>query len=467
MGLLRRRERLHGFGRAVSGESVVIRARGAGDIVEAFRAARDEGLTVALRGGGRSYGDASLNPGQMVLDLTGMNRVLDLDSAGGVVHAEAGATIGDLWRHAIDRGFWPPVVPGTMFVTLGGAAAMNVHGKNNVHAGPFGEHVVEFELLLPSGERVIVDRERHPRLFHAVIGGFGMLGCILSLKIRLRRVASGDLLVRPAARRRLPELMTELADRAAVADYAVGWVDAAGAARTGGRGLLHSAVYATDGASPPGQGQDLPARFLGVIPRRFMAPLLRPWVNDFGMRGLNALRYAAGSRRARRGRDHRQSLAAFSFLLDYIPGWERAYGPGGLIQHQSFVPADRAAGAFGELLGLAARRGLPPFLGVLKRHRKDAFLMSHGVDGFSLALDFRVTGRRREPLWSLAREMDRILLDCGGRFYFAKDATAEPATVLGAFGGDRVAAFAALRREVDPAGLLSTALWRRLLAPLI
>jgi FAD/FMN-containing dehydrogenase len=189
---------------------------------------------------------------------------------------------------------------------------------------------------------------------------------------------------------------------------------------------------------------------------------MRPFMNDLGARWVNAAKYLA-SRRGH-GARYRQTHVAFHFLLDYVPHWKSAYGRGGLIQYQSFISAPLARDAFGEMLRLCQRRGLPSYLAVLKRHRPDGFLISHGVDGYSLALDFRVTPRRRPEIICLAQELDHIVLEAGGRFYPAKDSTLRASAVSAYLGESVVDQFRALKREVDPHTVFQTNLWRRLFA---
>ncbi|MBI4768996.1 MAG: FAD-binding oxidoreductase [Chloroflexi bacterium] len=180
------------------------------------------------------------------------------------------------------------------------------------------------------------------------------------------------------------------------------------------------------------------------------------------MRLVNAVKYRAGAL-AGRSR-YLQSHAAFAFLLDYVPDWKLAYGPGGLIQYQAFVPAGKAQAAFGELLQLSRRRRLPAYLAVFKRHRPDPFLMTHALNGYSLALDFRVTQSNRAALAHLAAEMDRVVLQAGGRFYLAKDGALTPESAAAYLGEATLARFRALKQRCDPENLLQTNLSRRLFA---
>ncbi|MEO6711100.1 MAG: hypothetical protein ABIP42_16085, partial [Planctomycetota bacterium] len=258
------------------------------------------------------------------------------------------------------------------------------------------------------------------------------------------------------------------------ADYLVGWIDCFPGGDAQGRGLIHHANYLHEGLDPdPARSlalahQELPANILGVFPKAEVWRILRWFGNDAGVRLINTAKYNAGRLEAH-GEPHLQSHAGFAFLLDYVPNWKWAYGRErlrrGLIQYQTFVPKETAPAVFGELLTRCQRAGLVPYLGVFKRHRPDPFWLTHAVDGWSFAMDFKVTPENRERLWRHCAELTQVVLAGGGRFYFAKD------LVLGAgdperfFPAQNLAAFRALKHELDPEGLFETNLWRRAFAP--
>jgi decaprenylphospho-beta-D-ribofuranose 2-oxidase len=432
---------------------------------QVFEVARQSGRTVGLRGAGNSYGDAAQNAENIVLDLRRMNRILAWDPESGRVTVEPGVTLQQLWRYILEDGWWPAVSTGTMQTSLGGCAAMNVHGKNAWKVGPVGDHVAEFDLMLPSGEIVTCSREQNSDIFQAAIGGFGMLGCFTSITLQTKRVYSGLLEVEALVSGNLTEMMGQFQEHLPKADYVVGWVDAFPGGRSLGRGQVHVAHYLPPGADPyPSQTmrlsyQDLPDTLFGVMPRSIMWLFMRPFVNNVGWRFVNMGKY--WSSRLGHGKKYRQPHAAFHFLLDYIPNWKKSYGANGLIQYQPFVPVETAEAAFSDILRLCQRRGLPNYVTVLKRHRPDNFWMTHGLDGYSLAMDFRVTPGRRARLARLAAEMDEIVLAAGGRFYFAKDSTLRPEVALAYLGEETVARFRALKERCDPEGILQTNLWRR------
>ncbi len=459
--------RLTGFGGAVGGSSVVLRARGIDDVRTAFARARAEGLPLALRGTGLSYGDASVLEGGLVLDLTGFDRVLSFDHATGEIEVEPGATIRDLWSTGIPHGFWPPVVSGTMFPTVGGALAMNIHGKNSFAVGTIGEHVREFDLLTPSGELLTCSRESRQDVFRAAIGGAGMLGCFTRIALKLKRVPGGRLRVGVLAAKNLGEMLAVFEREHGDADYLVGWIDGFAKGASLGRGIIHRGDYAGPDVDPDAATyltaarQTLPAKLFGVVPKSWLWRFARPLVNDFGMRCVNAAKFFTGSRSVG-GAPHLQSHVGFAFLLDYLPDWRRSYGRGGLIQYQSFVPADRAEEVHGGLIRAAQEAGIPPYLLVYKRHRRDPYLLTHSVDGYSLAMDFKVTRRNRDALWALCSTFDDKVVAAGGRFYFAKDATLTRGSFSRSVPAEELAAFVALKRRLDPDSVLQTGLSRRL-----
>jgi decaprenylphospho-beta-D-ribofuranose 2-oxidase len=456
--------RVDAWGMAQSAISYVYRPSTVDGVQAVLDLAREMRLQIGMRGGGCSYGDASLCSEHISLDLSRMNRILDWNPDSGIVRVEPGVTIGQLWQYTIQDGWWPYVVSGTMFPTIGGAASMNIHGKNNFRAGTIGEHIREFEMLLPGGAVRRCSRTENAELFHAAIGGFGMLGCFLSLTLEMKKVHSGLLHVEPLAVSSLGEMFRVFRERVDRADYLVGWIDCFARGKSLGRGLIHQANYLAPGEDPaPTQSlrvenQVLPDMMMGVLPKSMMWLFMKPLVRDVGVRFVNWGKYVSGSRH----HPYHDSHAGFAFLLDYVPGWKRAYMPIGLIQFQSFIPADRAEEVFRTEIELARHRGLPPYLGVFKRHRPDPFLMTHALDGYSLALDFRVTHRNRTAVWSLADDLAKIVVEAGGRFYFAKDSTLTHERLESYLAEERVQRFLALKRECDPDDTLQTDLYRRL-----
>lgn len=457
---------LENFGHSLRAPSYLFRPTSAEEIHSAFKLARKHGLTVTARGAGRSYNDAALNGGGVVLDMSAMNRIIKWDPRTGLVRCEPGVTLEQLWQKVEPDGWWPPVVSGTMKTTLGGCLAANIHGKNNFKMGTIGEHVTEFTAILPTGAKIVCSPKKNADLFYAMIGGYGMLGIFTSIALQMKRLHSGLLSVNAWPVQNLHRHLSSLLEGAPNYDYIVGWLDGLAGGRSLGRGQIHAARHLHEGEDPNPQetmrveNQILPPRIFGVFPKGLLHYFMSPFMNNLGTWGINTVKYAASLRR----HAFRQSHAAFHFLLDYVPNWELSYGRGGLIQYQSFLPKETAESAWTEMIELSHKYRLPSYLGVTKRHRPDKFLLSHAVDGFSLALDFKVTESNRPKLRAMLEEFDHIVLANGGRFYFAKNSETTAETALKFYGEATVKKFKRLKKRCDPNGLLESDLYRRIFA---
>ena len=455
-----RLEPVDGFGQSNRTAGFVFRPTCVQEIRDIFALAKEEGRAVTLRGAGRSYGDANTGAEAIVIDIQRMNRILSWDCESGVIDCEAGVTIEDLWRYCLEDGYWPPVVTGTMYPTLGGALGVNVHGKNNYCKGTLGEHVLEMDVLFADGTLTTVGPG--DELFYQVISTAGQLGVIVRVKLQMHHVHSGNLSVYAESARSWNEQIALFERFEHDADYMVSWVDCFGRGVESGRGLFHAAWYLErdDHQSLIASNQDLPSLILGFFPKSLVWKVLKLFCHRIGMRLINWAKYRSGCLLGNR-KHHVQSLVAFSFLLDYVPDWRKAYAPGGFIQYQSFVPKEHAAQVFDAQVRLQQEYGLESYLGVLKRHRPDKFLFSHAVDGYSLALDFKVTEKNRDKLWEMAHRMNDLVLEAGGKFYFAKDSTLRPEDAE-KFLGESLATFRLLKQKYDPDGLLSSDLAKRL-----
>jgi FAD/FMN-containing dehydrogenase len=345
---------------------------------------------------------------------------------------------------------------------------MNVHGKNNFRVGAFGDQLHELDLVTPDGTLRTVSRERDPELFRGVVGGLGLLGAITRVRMKLKHVESGLLDVEALAGRSLEEMFDLFEQNLPTADYLVGWVDCFSRGKSLGRGQVHAARYLPRDRDPDPvrsldvNAQDLPSSIFGV-PKKHLWRLMRPFLRDFFVGRVNWAKYAMT--RLTNHAKYTQSHVAFAFLLDYVTDWRLAYGPAGFIQVQVFVPHDGARKTLRDVLQICQDEDFRSYLGVLKRHRADDYLLTHALDGWSLAMDFPVREiseeRWRARLQRATQKINERVIAAGGRFYFAKDAILAPDEVRRAFGAERLAQFDALRRRVDPDHRLSSALAQR------
>jgi FAD/FMN-containing dehydrogenase len=463
---------LTGWGLRNVVRSRVVTPASADALAQALATATSGGLPVCLRAGGNSYGDAALLDGGLTLDSSALDRILAWDAATGVVTVEPGVTVAQLWRRILPDGWRPTVVPGRSAVTMAGAASANIHGKNNWRIGCFGDSLISFELALPTGERLTCSRASHADLFAAAIGGMGLLGAFTCLTLQTTHAASGLVAERQTAHGSLAVLLAAFEAAKGSASDLVAWIDTSARGAALGRGLLGETRELAPGEDPRAdetlrsaweQWPGLPARLLRALPAPLLPTLARPLTRPAGVWLANRAQWARGTLPGA-GRWRRISYPAANFPLDVIPNWRDTYRPGGLIQHQAFIPAQAAQSAFAQLLAQAQVAGHTPSLAVLKAQRAaDDFTLSYLVDGYSLALDFPVLRRTEPGMLRLLHELNAITLDHGGRLYFAKDSTLTAAQTARMLPPANLAQFAALKARYDPGETLQSGLYHRAL----
>lgn len=356
-------------------------------------------------GMGRSYGDACLNPGGALWMTRRMDRFMQFDDGNGIVECEAGVLLQDIQRLAVPRGWMLPVTPGTQWVTVGGAIANDVHGKNHHVAGSFGDHVVELVLQRGDGQVIACGPHLNSDWFSATVGGIGLTGVILSARIRLRRVASPWLQTQTIPYRSLDEFF-QLADESEREwEHTVSWVDCLAG---GGRGLFMRGNHAdlTTGPLPRARSRSVP-----VVPPVSL-------VNTLSLRAFNTLYFQVGRLKAGSTVSHYEP---FFYPLDNLQHWNRIYGPRGFFQYQCAVPRADGQAAIGAMLREISRSGTGSFLAVLKTfgQRKSPGWLGFPSPGVTLALDFPNKGTESERLF---HSLDAIVAQAGGRIYLAKDA---------------------------------------------
>lgn len=395
------------------------------------------------RGNGRSYGDTCLDDGGTLLDATGLDRFIDFDREAGVLRCEAGTLLGSILDVVVPAGWFLPVVPGTRLVTVGGAIANDVHGKNHHVAGSFGRHVRAFELLRSDGTRLLCSPSENAAWFAATIGGLGLTGLITWAELALQRVPGGWLDVETIRFERLADFFALSAASEPGYEYSVAWIDCAARHGSPGRGVFTHANHAagTAGPMPPHK-------------RRIAVPLTPPvsLVNRTTTRLFNSLHYHRAPKAAL---SQQRAYRDWLFPLDDIRDWNRIYGPKGFLQYQCILPPDDAERSVRELLDTIAAGGGGSSLAVLKQlgPARSPGLLSFPRLGTTLAVDFPNRGK---PTLELLDRLDDLVGAAGGAVYPAKDAR---------MSGDRFRTyFPAWRRfteYLDPA--LSSGFWRRVM----
>lgn len=377
-------------------------------LAEFGKAISDEGSSIA-RGLGRSYGDASLAP--QIINVGGLNRFISFDEYTGVLKCDAGVSLVEILSVFVPRGWFLPVTPGTKFVTVAGAIASDVHGKNHHLDGTFSQYVREITMLLGSGERLTVSPTQKSDLYRATCGGMGLTGVIVNATLKLKPIQSSQIVETTIKVPDLDAVLEAFEDNLS-STYSVAWIDCLAKGKDLGRSLLmlgeHAetgALYVNDHASKS-------------IPIDMPAGLLNPAT----VRLFNTLYYQRIRHKEQTRTIHYEP---FFYPLDKLSNWNRLYGKPGFTQYQFVLPKETARDGMRTILERIATSGRGSFLAVLKGFgQENQNLLSFPMAGYTLALDFKV-----EPaVLALLNDLDKLVLDYGGRLYLTKDARMSEST---------------------------------------
>ncbi|AWV91231.1 FAD-binding oxidoreductase [Bradymonas sediminis] len=439
---------LQGWGRFPRVETECARPERRTELLRAFQ---ERGAAPVLAYGlGRSYGDAPLlREGRQIL-TSRLNRMLAFDPETGWLRCEAGVSLVDIIDVFLPRGFFPPVVPGTQFVTVGGALCNNIHGKNHHLEGCWGDHVRRVEVLLGSGEIVFCDAQTNPELFWATTGGLGLTGIILSMEVQLYPVANASIEMETVRVNNLDEFF-EVSKESADYSHTVSWIDCVQSGPTMGRGIFMRGGHARQGVDAGSSVMDELAGFAQkhVDGRLFESNLL---LNKATIRAFNEAYFhktPAGVQKVV------SDYMPFFFPLDAVQNWNYAYGSRGFLQYQMVVPEREACR---EILEIVSKSGMASFLAIIKEFGEQTHGgLSFPEPGVTLALDFPNFGA---PLLEMLDRLDEIVVDVGGRIYLGKDARLSRENFRKMY--PEWEKWKAVRDEWDPEQVFQSELGRRL-----
>lgn len=407
-------------------------------------------VDIIARGLGRSYGDAAINQGSGVITAAKLDRFLGFDSQTGVLHAEGGASFADIVETFVPRGFFLNVAPGTKYVTLGGAIACDVHGKNHHRVGAISNFIEEIELLVASGKILICSRDENAEVFWATLGGMGLTGIIVSAKMCLMPIESAWIETKYTRTANLSDTLAAF-EKGADAEYSVAWIDCLSTGTDLGRSVVIEGAHASGERAL----QEIKGDVMALeIPKKKGVPidlpnfLLNPWT----VKKFNDLYYANHPTETKL-----TSLETFFYPLDKIENWNKIYGSRGFVQYQCVVPLDNAEATLTELLETIASSGQVAFLAVLKRMGKaDNAPLGFAMDGYCLALDIPMT----PDTLDFYQQLNEITVTAGGRVYLAKDAATSPAQFRQMY--PRLGELEKVKRHLDPDDRFASSLSRRL-----
>lgn len=439
---------LSGWGRTTPTTALVRSPVDASSVLASFDA--HPGGVIA-RGLGRSYGDAAQCSGGLTIDTAALSHIGALDEANFSIEVGGGVILHDLMRRLIPAGWFVAVTPGTRYVTVGGAIAADVHGKNHHRDGSFARHVVEMTLATPSGP-ITVSPDHDSELFWATAGGMGLTGVVVSAVLRLIPIETSWMRVDTQRFTRLENLMSNMEETDFRYHYSVAWLDCIGGRNGDHRSVLTRGDHARSGAIPDrlrGRSREIPGDPMLRVPRSTPRRL----VNRLSVRALNE----AWFRTSRESRAALRPLAGFFHPLDGVGRWNLLYGAQGFVQYQFAVPAERAD-VIEDAVDAIASSGIPSFLAVLKRFGPGTpGPLSFSQEGWTLALDFPLGP---PDLPALLDRLDDAVAIAGGRVYLAKDSRLRPELLAVMY--PRLGDMSRVRRRVDPEGVLASDLSRRL-----
>jgi FAD/FMN-containing dehydrogenase len=376
------------------------------------------------RGLGRSYGDSCLNDGGYLLLTKWLNKIHAFDAKTGLLRCESGVTFDEILQVFVPQGWFLPVTPGTKFVTVGGAIANDIHGKNHHQAGNFGNHVAQFELLRSDGSSMVCSKDNNADWFHATIGGLGLTGIILWAEFRLKPIAGPYIEMESIRFKNLEEFFSISAESAPDHEYTVAWLDCLSAGDALGRGIFMRGNHAA-------KAETNRAKTLHHYSKWKTFPFDAPpfFLSSTTIRAFNLIYYNRHFKKRQKQLVH---YDPFFYPLDKIRLWNRMYGKRGFLQWQCVIPPINKNEAIKTILSKISASQLGSFLVVLKEFGTlpAAGMLSFPMPGTTLALDFANVGER---LFSLLRKLDEVVTNFGGRIYPAKDARMSRQTFRASF----------------------------------
>ena len=456
-----KKRKVYGWGRSTFSDSSVFEVTNVDEIHETVKKVRKDAGRIACRSAGRSYGDNTLNDNEVVLNISKMNQILHWDPNTGIITAEAGTTIEQILLHCVPSGWLFPAMPGTRFVSLAGALGNNVHGKNCLHRGCIGEHVLSFKVILADNKLYFCSREENSELFYSVISGLGLLGIIVEVSLQLRKIPSYYVHGKASSHKNFHELVEAYESIKEKYEYSIAWIDAIKKGKGLGRGEINYANFLEDGDYTI-RDHRIPKKIFGLIPNDLVPYLAKLFLNTQTMRVVNFLQAHTGNMSSDVQTD-KVSLSKYHYVMDMKFPKYNFFFRHGFFLHQSILPTENTIDGFQELLKITHKYGFYSVMAALKvyREQNENFLLPFPMEGYSLTLDIPKNKSKIKEQVKMFYEMNDCVIKYGGRLYLGKTPVLSSNQFYEMY--PNLNNFLSIKEKIDPNNLFESNMYRRIM----
>jgi decaprenylphospho-beta-D-ribofuranose 2-oxidase len=454
-------QKIFGWSRASSSYSKLFHPETILDLNNIISLARENNSNICMMGSGNSYGDEFQNDQNIVINTTKMNKIIGWDSTSGIIEVEPGVTLTDILKICLLDSWIIPVVPGVRSPTIGGCIANNIHGKNCYIDGNIGDWVLEFDILLSSGEIITCSNKLNNELFYSAIGGIGLLGIFTRIRIQLKKVSSSNVRVKKITASNVKMMLDYIYNQSLNEDYVIGQMDTFISGACLGRGSIHVAkhIINRNNSLEVTKGIDLNKYLFHFIPRTWFIYFGKLFISSYFMRFISAIKYYLDYLTSNKA-GHVESFAQFNFLIDRIPNWPKIFKYG-FYEIEPLIPFSKTEEVIKDIINISHRYKLPAYLAGVKLHKKDNFLLSYSLNGYSVGFDFPIEYSRIKVQKKMFEEIHNIIINAKGLIYLAKDNLIKPHQFKKMYSG-KLEDFIEIKKKYDPTELFQSNIYRRL-----
>ena len=454
-------EKVYGWSRSTFSNSLVHQPSTIEEIYHIIQNSKKNNQKIACRGAGRSYGDNSLNEKEIILDITYYNKIIDWNPQSGIIKTQGGVTIEDILLKCTNSGWSLPVMPGTRYVTIAGALANNVHGKNAFHQGCIGEHVNYFKIILADSIIYHCTRSKNSDLFYSAIGGLGLLGVIVEVGLKLRRITSYYLTSKVKKYDNIIDLYDDFELLKDKYEYSIAWIDTIKSGKNLGRGEINYAQFLDD-EDYTITDHEIPKNSFGFISNKFLPNLTKIFLNTNTMRIVNWLQVYSNIFSSD-VQKQKISFSKFNFLIDMKYPYYNYFFKYGFFEYQPILPFNKSAKGFKDLIKITQKYGFQSVQSSSKayRNQNEEFLLSFPKNGFAITLDIPKDFKRIKEQIKMFHEMNDVVIANDGKIYLGKTPVINKTQFYEMY--KNLDKFLSIKNKYDPNSIFESNMYRRIM----